>query len=811
MSSAPSQQPIDDNFRQMLISGLPLLLSTTAPSDHRVVEAEWIKEAIDAHQPVYIRNAIIRGNLRVRYKNIEKEFVLRRCRFEGHADFSHCEFNQSVSFACTHFQRGISFDSSDFKSTLILDRLEISLRALSLIDTKIAGVFSMERAKVTVRCDFDRAKFSKDVFFRGSIFRKAASFNGATFGEQLSFEGAVFESDFSLNGAIVKDVLIFQANAELGYSPAQFHGPADFIALSVGDDIYSDGVLFRRPLKFHRGCVGGSAHFAGSVFESTAEFSRLKISARAIFDSCTFKDTANFGRLTVSGVARFQGSQFSQDAIFDSSSFGSSVYFRPDGLQQSSFAGRARFSAIDVHGQLEFQNAEFGRDSQLELKRAKIGGDLVLRGVSLGGGAILDRLQVAGVVDSVGANVSGDFLWRHSRIGGPAVISSVEHPTTFKGECDFSFSEYASSLGLEVAKFESRVAFENASISGFADFSDTTWGSGSTVTFAGCAFEHGVAFDGALFGSDVDFRAARISLKARFNGTLFSGGTDFSGASFSCLAEFSSRSPRAAAVFEGTASFQHARFEGDAHFDDTVFKDSVSLRDTTFRIVYFSSSGLAGSVPQFASTIDLIGCEYERMEVDWKAMSVMPDERSRLAPFDRAPYLKLEKQSRDLGDDKSADAIFLERRRVERKLKFAQGRYVAWILDGLYCVTVRYGVHPSIVLLWSALLVILASAFFSVPGAICRKGDSGSPCSVAVPSYRLSAAIAIRYYLPVDTPLASDYVAASDRPVKLQFGSHAIASPVAPSTLASMLRLAGWFFVPVGIASLTGLLRHVSR
>ncbi len=72
-----------------------------------------------------------------------------------------------------------------------------------------------------------------------------------------------------------------------------------------------------------------------------------------------------------------------------------------------------------------------------------------------------------------------------------------------------------------------------------------------------------------------------------------------------------------------------------------------------------------GGNSQFGGYVDLLGCTYDRIQVNWHMLLRYPDGKSRVDPYDRQPYVELEEVFRKSGSVEDADAVYAERRRVE--------------------------------------------------------------------------------------------------------------------------------------------------
>src|SRR5258708_15772088 len=121
--------------------------------------------------------------------------------------------------------------------------------------------------------------------------------------------------------------------------------------------------------------------------------------------------------------------------------------------------------------------------------------------------------------------------------------------------------------------------------------------------------------------------------------------------------------------------FDHARFQQETNFETTRFERKAGFVETAFRAVDFAKTGKVASsngtdsLEQFGGRIDLRGCTYDRIQVEWKSLLRMKNGQSRVE-YDRQPFAKFEKKIRNMCTDYQAKKISLERIRVKPILKF---------------------------------------------------------------------------------------------------------------------------------------------
>ena len=203
----------------------------------------------------------------------------------------------------------------------------------------------------------------------------------------------------------------------------------------------------------------------------------------------------------------------------------------------------------------------------------------------------------------------------------------------------------------------------------------------------------------------------------------------------------------------------------------------------------------------FAAQVDLRGLVYERISV--QRSELFPH----IIPFDCQPYSQLESSLRKIGDNEGALEVYLERRRRERKQKFRLHTVHLWLFDWMYKALANYGVRPFRLLAFAALILVTGALVFQRPGALVGKSDS-KPRAV---SLETAMEMSIRYFLPMETPMAGDLsVAPAPVPVAIQIGHRVIVVPMNPAYCALFLRISGALLTGLGLAALTGLLRKAS-
>src|SRR6266404_4013937 len=98
--------------RKALLNGD--VLDYSNPTEWRVIQAEWIRAAVESHVNVDVRNAVIQGDLSLHYVQSEKEISLVDCQFTGALDASYAVFKQKLILDGSTFAKGADFTSAQF-------------------------------------------------------------------------------------------------------------------------------------------------------------------------------------------------------------------------------------------------------------------------------------------------------------------------------------------------------------------------------------------------------------------------------------------------------------------------------------------------------------------------------------------------------------------------------------------------------------------------------------------------------------------------------------------------------------------------
>jgi len=644
--------------------------------------------------------------------------------------------------------------------------------------------------------------------FSHSIFTQRADFSGTHFSQGAVFARCRFDADLMLDGCHISGLGILLMDAEIKRALMAYRLNCDPRTQANFQRCHICSIA-----KFPGSVFHGEADFNGCRFDGQVTFCGVTFVGEAIFGGCTFRETALFcggaeqdypGTLFSSETtfisarfesqAAFQGAVFKKSVSFNLTKFEGFAYFNnvPNrSVPSTAFEGKVDFGIAHFSGQANFQGVTFGDsvsfNSSVIKGAANFGIQLkAAAGCTFVGPADFVKLNCENASDFRGAVFHQKADFRNAKFAESA---------EFTGE---------TSYGLPPAIFHGPALFANAVFAGVADFRQVVFG--ARASFAGARMEQDALFcglgspldDGARFADEAQFSLTRIEGTANFRKVTFMKAASFTGASVNGPALFE------AAVFRATASFSLCELRGVANFSRTEFLGDLNLNEATIRVLLFSAPvGSSDHSGQFKSKVDLRGCTYYRIEVDQHELL------GHINPYDRQPFVQLEKTARGAGDDADANAIYLFRRRTERRRQWERREIGPWLFSSVYQLLANYGVKPYRLIVVPVVLLTLGLFIFSRPQAV-RLADQNrvSEAKVTAPgqanrerdefsSWGLATRLSLRMFLPVELPLASDWEPSNRR----------IIGSLRASDFAALLKIAGWILVPLGIAALTGLLR----
>jgi hypothetical protein len=781
---------------------------TTIEAEARSIPASWLEQLAAGHKrtvsaPIRVSHAIIAGALDFQYATFEYGVSITDCTFTEQVDFSFSSFKRSAVFRTTffgeanfrsaRFQGDAKFSGAEFRESADFDRLEVN--GDTFFDTddsrNIRTTFFQEAS-------FRFSHFQGNALFSGAEFRAAADFesmqvNGdaffdpddshgmrTTFFEKASFLAAHFQGTAQFNGA-------------------EFRAMADFEGIEVNGDAFfktdkkhSLRTTFGGETSFHFAHIQGNAEFSGAEFRDKADFKRLQVNGSAQFvvdgknNRTTFSKDADFNYSHFRFNAQFQGAEFKSESTFQSMRVDGFSFFRTDkDGNRTTFGGDANFFDAHVGGDAEFQGSVF--KSKATFRRFQVEGSILFRTddhrnrTTFAREFSLVEAHIKGFADFNGADFQATASFTNMKVDGDAHFHRDKlidaklprNPVTFGGDASFLSCIFGTDGLFSGAIFKAGATFNESQFQGVADFEGVDFAANSKATFIRTRFRSGG-----------DFTLVRFNGETDYTGAVAERDLDFSGA-----------------IVNGPIRFNEAKLQA------AFFGKPIQRASQTWRWHWSEESGLKNQTV-VCGPVDLLGLTYERLYIDLTKTKLF----KQLEPFNRQPYSQFEDSLRQAGEDKHADQVYLERRKVERGKKLQPRTIHMWIIDWLYKLTANYGVRPLRLIVYALLIVWFGAAIFSRPGALEPKEKSqGLDASAAVPAGK-GLDVSIHYFLPMDSPIGSDWIPVSRAiPVPIQKGVRANNVPVRPDWYGTFLRITGTALMGLGLAAVSGLLRRIAN
>lgn len=525
-------------------------------------------------------------------------------------------------------------------------------------------------------------------------------------------------------------------------------------------------------------------------------------------------DSLILGTVDLSYSSVLRVLDFSNTTFCEQSNFRNSVMEAPVSLSHAKFQGKLDFGDAHLKGVLQctatiFQRVTFNR-------------------------AVMEKSVIC-----EGATFKQEADFRYCSIAANARF----YLATFKAAAYFVGAEIGQDASFNPAFFNQQANFQSLKVGGHAFF-DYPWEDlriraedrrllnlgavfEGEISFNSARFAMGSYFDNAVFQGYANFASVKVVDQASFTGVEFRGGAGFDEAEIDGKtlfhgAHFEEYVSFARAKFRAGVYFQHALFH-NAYFPGTLFEKPVTFVSASCGpalefdgepAVYHSNtkevpeSVKPARLSERLAEIDLRGCTYERIVVaSWQELV------NRVKPFEPEPFVQLEKALRLSGKDEDANGVYFERRSREGRLKEGLRR----VGDGILWALVGYGVRPIRLMSWIVVALVLGTYVFQLEGAV-RPVEEGQGRGLASCEQSCQLTVSESFWESVDTFLPLPGGLPAGRTWEPTANSVPIVSrktkynfPVSYTSFASALRLAGWIIVPVGVASLAGVLSRRSN
>jgi uncharacterized protein YjbI with pentapeptide repeats len=534
----------------------------------------------------------------------------------------------------------------------------------------------------------------------------------------------------------------------------------------------------------------------------------------------------------IQGAVDLKYATFSNNFSIKESAFDSDV-----DLSFAVFEKMACFEATAFGGKVVLSGAEVKGD--LELKRAIFSGELEGQQLSVkhdlsASGATFEKVSMDGL------NVQG----------GVSFCTVNGTPARFQEAASFVGSHIQGQAAFSGAQFSRKVRFDLTQIDGGAFFNVDT-DDNDNVIGTTVLFQEGVGFIGATLKMQLNMIGARFGSSVDFDGLQVIGDAHFENAHFGPAAGapppaepieigFPGINVTGQAIFEdvtfrGTLVFHQsdfraevlfggAQFQGEVKFDGVHFSGPLFftrrswanparfLNNVSFlgavadHDVYFREKVTdvvpEGAGPQFAvnTRVDFRGFSYSRIYIAWREVIGL------LEPFDLQPYRQMESVFQTMGKDKFAGEVYL----TQRRRSFAYNRedprrWLRSLTDFLYWAFFNFGVKPMRLFAITAVLLCGFAWVFSQPNSVKPDKDAGAALTARTLTWVEGLGVSFNFFMPFAVPIGSGWQA-TDRPA-----FHVSDLPVTFTFLATLDRLLGWLFVPIGAAVFSGLVRQQKK
>jgi uncharacterized protein YjbI with pentapeptide repeats len=741
---------------------------------HKLVRADGlvVRRSIDSTRTTFegevqFVGAHVGGMLSFNKSIFKKRVVLEGLRVTRDLFCKVSTFEDEVRFLDVQVGETADFTGSTFKKAAF-SRMRVGA-SLFCGSTTFEGDASFASVQVGGEADFDKATLKQRAYFDGmriagatASFRES-TFNRATFARMavagtLFCTSATFEGDASLRGA--------QIEGEAYFSQTTFRQKAEFFSLRVAATLFCVRTTFGEA-SFRDAKVEGDATFVDSTFKGKASFEGMRVTGALFFKPTTFEDAARFLDVHVGQTADFSGSAF-KEANFTRMRVAASMFCGP-----TTFEGAAVFSGAHFGGEANFSDATFKQEAGFDGMR--IGRDVFFRPATFEKEATFLDMQVGETADFTGTK------FRQATFDRMHVAATLFcNPATFAGPASFAGLQVTGEAILSGATFQQAAVFDGMR-------------TGRDLRCVDTAFEQDSSFQGVEVGGSAYFSSA-VFKKATFDRMHAAAGL------------FCNQT-----TFKSEASFRAVKIEGEADFTQSTFEGPWVLTEASLKTLRVDdglgdrpSRGTKPEATHSDSSVDLRGCTYERIQVYWRPFL------ERMVTMDRQPYTQFERAMRRVGRDDLADAAYFHRRQLEgNRIRLSRNPFRwAWdriILRGIAGYGVRQGRTLLIVL---AFPIVAWLAFYFTPGAAHQAVDPARPtvgCQARL-DWQDAAWLSVQTYLPFTVPSPSRWKPTDCR---IQVPRTSLMLPVTSASLANFISIAGWVFIPIAAASLSGLLRYV--
>jgi hypothetical protein len=347
-----------------------------------------------------------------------------------------CVFEQSVILENSRFGRRLTFDGTKFQGELRAPGLRVAeeLQMENTVFSNNVDLSGLEATQLSIQCEFqsnvvfDSARLKGDFLIFGSRFHGLTnSLKRMTVGGQLEMGNTFFNG-----GPVFDDCNVTQSLFALG---ATFLQKASFAWMQVGGRMDFRPLLFDPP-PTHNPVPEAGKEWTFNYISQTLTNAGLPAAAHYIF-----KPT----RLTNVSMVADPAAGINYRLNVDTNGF-------PQVFRVSTFGGDLDLTGIDVRGGLYLSASILTPTNALFLNNAKIGGDLDM-----------SEMQLGGPLFAEGAHVSGAWIAYSTEFSYGAASST------------FFSVEVGRNMNFWNSYFQAAPRFTSSKINGSLDFTDCTF------------------------------------------------------------------------------------------------------------------------------------------------------------------------------------------------------------------------------------------------------------------------------------------------------------------------------------------------
>ncbi|KKG17064.1 hypothetical protein EO98_18460 [Methanosarcina sp. 2.H.T.1A.6] len=578
---------------------------------------------------------------------------------------------------------------------------------------------------------------------------------------------------------------------------AVIEGPFILKSVNVESKVSIQQTKIRGPLDCSYSTFKKVLSFENSIFETDATFISVLVNKDIVLNNVTFSGVANFSDINVTGIFYSRSATYKKQTIFVMGDFKNRIE-----LDKSKFEGEVNFRSARIGNNAEFIGANFKKG--VIFNSSNIEGSAFFKSAIFEGEANFGSTQIGRNAEFDEVNFKEKLIFNNSHIKKSASFKSA----IFEDEINFGSTQIGRNADFLKSYFKGLVIFNSSNIVGSAFFKSTTFEDevnfvrariGINAEFTEAYFKGKAIFNAIQIGGSAAFFPATFEGEANFGSTRIGSDANFAGAKFKGEAKFGNTRIGGNAMFIGAdfkekVTFNSTLIQRESHFEKTIFANDVIFENTSFETIYFGEPET-----QFNAKIDLRGCIYNRIF----PVSFWEQLTKHLDPYDRQPFTQLEVTFRRAGMDKLADDVYYEQRRLESAQKTLCTTPGAWLLDRFLWLVTGYGVKLYRLGLLIALILLFGTIVFNLEGAVKPVEQILEMQMPLHLSYMEAFWVSLNTFLPIEISSGTNWIPSSNiiRVLGIRTG-------IKVTTVATLLELAGWIFVPIGIAGISGMLKR---